>query len=144
MTNSYKFVKDLGLNTLSAYPYTGVQGNCKSSSGLFKIYSYASVTSCSDLENKLIGKPISVSVDATNFSKYKYGAFDDCQTNVNYGALLIGATDATYKIKLSWGTSFGEDGTMRLIRQANICGICSQASYPIAQWYIHISYTLYL
>jgi len=63
--------------------------------------------SCNDLDNALAGRPISVAVDGSNFSSYRSGAFDDCGRNVNLGVLLVGGNDLFYRIKLSWGTSFG-------------------------------------
>lgn len=38
----------------------------------------------------LTGRPISVAVDATNWSTYKSGIFNNCKTSLNHGVLLVG------------------------------------------------------
>lgn len=55
----------------------------------------------------LKGRPIGVSVDATNWSPYKSGVFNNCKANLNHDVLLVGATDTFWKIKNSWSTSWG-------------------------------------
>jgi len=45
--------------------------------------------------------------------------------------LLVGATDVYYRLKNSWGTSWGELGYIRILKGNNVCGICLAASYPI-------------
>ena len=75
------------------------------------------------------GRPISVAVDASNWSSYASGVFNDCDSFLNHGVLLVGANDQYWRIKNSWGTSWGETGYMRLLK-GNTCGICSAASYP--------------
>ena len=46
-----------------------------------------------DLYNKLLGRPIAVSVDASKWSQYHSGIFNRCGTGVNHGALLVGVTN---------------------------------------------------
>jgi len=43
---------------------------------------------------------------------------------LNHGATLVGSSSKGYwKVKNSWGTTWGEQGFIR-IRKGNICGIC--------------------
>lgn len=73
--------------------------------------------------------PVSVAVDATNWSRYSSGVFNNCSTRLNHGVTLVGASDDYWRIKNSWSTSWGEQGFIRLSR-GNTCGICNMASYP--------------
>ena len=41
MVNSFNYVKDNGIVTEEEYPYTGVQGRCKISSGPFKVSGFS-------------------------------------------------------------------------------------------------------
>ena len=53
-------------------------------------------------------EPISVTVDASNWSSYRGGVLSSCGTKINHAVLLVGvAADGTWKIKNSWGTSWG-------------------------------------
>ena len=87
------------------------------------------VTSCAALDYALGGRPISVAVDGANFRNYRGGIFDQCGTNLSLAGLLVGGTDLYYKLKLSWGSLFGEYGYIRLLKTNNICGICQASSY---------------
>lgn len=49
---------------------------------------------------------------------------------MNAMALLVGVTEGNWKIKNSWGTSWGEGGYIRL-SPGNTCGVCSIGLYPI-------------
>jgi C1A family cysteine protease len=46
-------------------------------------------------------------VDATNWSKYSSGVFNDCANKINHSALLVGNVLGTWKLKNSWGTTWG-------------------------------------
>jgi hypothetical protein len=84
------------------------------------------------MESALLARPIPVAVDGQNFKSYTSGIFDNCQKNLSLAVLLVGATDQYYRIKLSWGVSFGEAGYMRLFRTGNsTCGICEAGTYPV-------------
>jgi len=131
MANTFNFVKAKGINTEQSYPYVARVQRCATSSGFFKIYGYSTVTSCSNLDSALGSRPISVAVDGTNFVNYRSGVFDNCGTNLTLAALLVGGTDLFYRLKVSWGTSWGEAGYIRLLKANNICGICQAASYPL-------------
>lgn len=64
-----------------------------------------------------------MAVDAGGWSTYKTGVFNNCKTNINHAVLLVGIVGGNWKIKNSWGTSWGESGFMRLA-SGNTCGIC--------------------
>lgn len=75
----------------------------------------------------IAGRPISVTVDATNWSKYSSGVFNNCGSKINHAVLLVGIVDNNWKIKNSWGLRWGELGYMR-IASGNTCAICSLSS----------------
>lgn len=129
MDNAFKFIKDKGIVLESEYPYKGVKQTCSKPTGDFKISGFTDIKNCNDLATALTGRPISVAVDASNWSGYKSGIFNNCKTSLNHGVTLFGVTDQYWRIKNSWGISWGESGTIRLAR-GNTCGICNVASYP--------------
>lgn len=71
------------------------------------------------------------------FQLYKRGVLDSafCGTNLDHGVLIVGyGTEAGldyWKVKNSWGPTWGEEGYVRMVRGKDICGITKQASYPI-------------
>lgn len=129
MTNAFKFVKDHGIVHEAEYPYKGVQGKCGKADGPFKVSGYTEITNCNDLANAIVSRVVSVAVDATNWSRYSSGVFNNCATRLNHGVTLTGVSDQAWTIKNSWGTSWGEKGYIRLAR-GNTCGVCNMASYP--------------
>lgn len=82
------------------------------------------------METNLLRQPLSVAVDGRNMVNYKSGIFSNCGTNLSVAAVLVGATDGTYTLKFSWGVGWGEAGYIRLLRNGNVCGVCSTYSYP--------------
>ena len=129
MTSAFKYVRDKGIVHEDEYPYRAVRQTCKQDSGAFKISQYTEVTNCNDLVNAIQARPVSVAVDATNWSRYSSGVFNNCSNRLNHGVTLTGVTDDYWRIKNSWAASWGENGFIRLSR-GNTCGICNMASYP--------------
>jgi C1A family cysteine protease len=146
MDYAFKYIMANGLCTWTAYPYTGVRGTCKSSSCTMSTYSkitgYSDVadTPANDdnLGNAVDIEPTSVAVEADQaaWQNYQSGVMcQTCGTNLDHGVLLVGyGTSSTqgdyWKIKNSWGTSWGESGYILMCRGKNECGVNTQASYP--------------
>jgi len=155
MDNAFKWVKSNGgLCTESAYPYTsgttGQNGNCQSHTACdnkkLALTGYTDVQTNSDaaLMSALDLHPVSVAIQANQpaFQLYKSGVLKDtCGANLDHGVLAVGyGTDATagdfYKVKNSWGASWGEAGYIRIARGnynsgKGQCGILSgPPSYP--------------
>ena len=125
-----KFIRDRGIVETSSYPYQGYQGYCRMNGGSFRVSSYGSVTGCSNMQNALNSQPLSVCVDASNWSRYSSGIFSYCGNSINHAVLLVGYTSTYWKIKNSWGPSWGESGFIRLA-QGNTCGMCGyEAVWP--------------
>lgn len=130
MDNAFRYVKDHGITGEQAYPYVAKKETCQVKQGEFKISGHTDVAkSCTNLANDVTGRPISVAVDAANWSPYKSGVFSGCGTSLDHGVLLVGVTDQYWRVKNSWTAGWGEQGFIRLAR-GNTCGICNQASYP--------------
>jgi C1A family cysteine protease len=67
-----------------------------------------------------------VAVDATNWSRYSGGVFSNCGTSLNHAVLGVGFdSTGNWKIRNSWGTSWGEKGFIRLA-PGNTCGVISE------------------
>lgn len=129
-SSALSYVKDHGLSSESEYPYKGVTGTCHKQGGTFKISSVASASGCTGLQNAIQGRPVSVTVDASNWSKYSGGVMTSCGTSINHAVLLVGIVSGDWKIKNSWGTGWGEHGFIRL-GPGSTCGVCQHAGcYP--------------
>jgi hypothetical protein len=126
----------------ASYPYKGVDGSCRQCTPVAKISSYQDVTPNNEnaLMQALVKNPVSVAVEADTsvFQFYHSGVLDNkgCGTNLDHGITLTAwGTDAGkdyWKVKNSWGTSWGEAGYIRMVRNKNQCGISMMASYPVA------------
>lgn len=69
---------------------------------------------------------MSVAVDASNWSQYRGGIFNNCNKSLNHAVLAIGYyADGTWLIKNSWG-SWGENGNIRLAA-GDTCGVTQDA-----------------
>lgn len=121
------YVKDHGVASESSYPYTAKTGSCKTNTGDFKIAGVTTVKGCTQVQTAIQSHPIGVSADATNWSRYSSGIFNNCGRNLNHDILLVGYTSSYYTIKNSWGTTWGEKGFIRLA-PGNTCGICDDLS----------------
>jgi len=129
MDNAFKFVKDHGIVLESEYAYKAVKGTCQKTGGDFKISGYTDIKDCNTLATALAKWPVSIAVDATNWSSYKSGVFKNCSNKLNHGVTLVGVSGQGWKVKNSWGTSWGESGFITLA-VGNTCGMCNMASYP--------------
>merc|ERR1711907_730229 len=88
-------------------------------------------------------QPVSVAIEADKsaFQLYRGGVLDNsaCGTQLDHGVLLVGyGTDGKdyWKVKNSWGATWGESGYIRLQRGkggAGECGLLQSASYPVVQ-----------
>ena len=101
------YVKDKGIASTSSYPYTAKTQTCKMDGGDFKIKSVQSAKGCSGIQTAIQSRPIGVSVDANKWNKYKSGIFNDCNHSLDHDVLLVGVSDTYWKIKNSWGKSWG-------------------------------------
>jgi len=159
MDNAFSWVETHGIASLAIYPYTstaGTRGTCSASkrnAAAVTITGYRDVASEDEvaLKHAVAQQPVSVAIEADKsvFQLYSSGVLDSssCGTNLDHGVLIVGyGNDPTtgldyWKVKNSWGTSWGEDGYIRMSRGVNQCGIATEPSYPIGAQAYTISTT---
>jgi len=135
------FAYEEGVNVCSesSYPYTARDGSCKASSCTTAIpqggiTGYKTVSqSTSSLKSAIQQGPVSVAIEADqmSFQLYNGGTITSgCGTNLDHGVLAVGYGDSYFKVKNSWGASWGMNGYVQISTSGNTCGIHSDASYP--------------
>jgi len=135
MENAFTWIaQNNGICSDEDYPYVSgttmdegyCDTSCKNVPGT-DVFDYIDVAPSSDsaMMNALLEQPISVGIEADQreFQLYKSGVFTGtCGTDIDHGVVLVGyGTDEesgldNYKIKNSWGKSWGEEGYMRMGR----------------------------
>merc|ERR1711937_235826 len=83
--------------------------------------------------------PVSVAVDALRFQLYGKGILKGlCGASLDHGVLVVGygveSGTKYWKVKNSWGKSWGENGYIRLLKGksgSGECGIRKSASFPL-------------
>ncbi|XP_072375485.1 cathepsin L-like proteinase [Diabrotica undecimpunctata] len=139
---AYNYIKDNGLCLDSDYEYEGKDGQCKQCEPVVKnIKGYQSIDQTEEALKEAVGTagPVSVAICANfNWQLYGGGIFDHslCSSDVlNHTVLTVGYAEENGKefwiLKNSWGTSWGEDGYIRLVRGKAQCGIDQLANYPL-------------
>ena len=88
------YVKDRGITTTAKYAYTAKTQSCQADGGSFRITSVLTAKGCPGVQTAIQSRPIGVSADATNWSKYASGVFSNCATSLNHDILLVGANDS--------------------------------------------------
>jgi C1A family cysteine protease len=145
MDHAFSWVAENGICGETAYPYTsggGLTGKCRTT----KCTPVATVTGHTDVPTKnedalkqaVAQQPVSVAIEADKaaFQLYRGGVLSNsgCGTKLDHGVLVVGyGTDGGkdyWKVKNSWGPTWGEKGYVRLARGMNECGVAMQPSYP--------------
>lgn len=151
MDNSFTWIKSNGGLCLDVdYPFasasTGTSGTCETTCTLYPEYTPVSFTdvtqgSVSDLQDAVFRQPVSIAIQANQLGikQYKSGVYTGiCGQHLDHGCLAVGyGTDTTstpvdyWKVKNSWGTSWGEAGYIRIEKSdADRCGVLDLPSYP--------------
>jgi len=153
MVKSYKYIIKNGVMKNEDYGYRTelnseprcklVYSNCKYDPDkvVQRIKGYVNIQKGSedDLLNAVSMRPVSAAVDAHHrpFKLYRSGVFElaSCTTHLTHGLLVVGYGEDDgkkyWKVKNSWGTTWGDGGYGHVIRGKNMCAIGNWANYPM-------------
>ena len=136
MDYAFTYLSSNAFCTEDQYPYKALYGTCTVSNctGGPNDKAYTDIPEGDEdaLVAELLNGPISVAVDADPWTFYKHGILKHCEANVNHGVTLVAVNseEGYLKIRNSWGSSWGENGYIRVILGKNACGIANIASVP--------------
>jgi len=138
---AYDYVRKAGgIELESDYPYSAYYGNsglCKSTSTKYKIGVTSYSTFTRGAESSIASHvkstgPVSICIDASTWNSYTGGVMSSCGMNVNHAVQAVGVDDSStgyWKVRNSWGASWGEAGFIRLKYGQNTCNVAYRASY---------------
>jgi C1A family cysteine protease len=130
-----------GISQDSDYPYTsynGVTGVCSADSSDFVIGigsgGFTTINGESSMASYVQSTgPLSVCLDANNWNSYTGGVMSVCGQSVDHCVQAVGVdtsgSDPYWKVRNSWGTSWGESGFIRLAYGQNTCDITNDPTY---------------
>jgi len=141
-----------GLCSEAAYPYKAWVYNCLTScakESTIASYKYVAENDEDALKAAVAQQPVSVAIEADqSIQFYSLGVFSgSCGTALDHAVLVVGYGNIGllygylpgsdyWKVKNSWGTSWGMQGYIWLPRNFQApygqCGIAMEPSYPIA------------
>jgi xylem cysteine proteinase len=138
-SQALSYYKSKGICKDSEYTYTARKGSCQSSK--CKHSGINSVASCQDsgggVTKALAGNMVSICIDAggLDFMFYKSGSFMpgvNCNHHsVNHAVLAVSASGGNYRVKNSWGSSWGSGGYFTMPAGTNCLGVNQNPSvYP--------------
>jgi cathepsin L len=149
MDDAFTYVKSNGgITTEGQYPYTsgttGKTGSCITSGYTNNAnvapqsYTDVQTNSVSALMSAVAQQPVSIAIQANQpaFQSYSSGVLTGrCGQNLDHGVLAVGYGTQNgvdyWKVKNSWGDSWGEAGYILIERSsADLCGVLDAPSYP--------------
>jgi len=145
MDTAFWYVIDNGITSEAMYPYTAKDQTCKyqPSQKVYQIASCAEVTAnkTASLVEAIVNQPVAVAVEADQlgFQLYKRGVFSgSCGTDLDHGVLAVGygTLDGKdyWKVKNSWGGSWGNAGYIYILKTGDgpgQCGIQMENAVPL-------------
>lgn len=147
IVGAFQYISDyqsIHVMKASDYPYTGTKGRCQydSSKAVYALTGYTQLDSEANIVKYVLQLgPGGVTIDGSqpSFQLYSSGIYNDAacsSTNVNHALGIVGwGTESAvdyWILKNSFGTSWGESGYIRLLKNGqNFCGITVAASCAI-------------
>lgn len=152
MDNAFSWIHEKGgLCTEDSYPYVSESGETEQCETTCDLVPDSHIQSWVDVDSNdqammaaVAQQPVSIAIEADqkDFQFYKSGVLtSDCGTTLDHGVLVIGYGTEEYEeyylVKNSWGTSWGDEGYIKLGRGPQYndgqgqCGMLLQASYPV-------------
>nr|GLL28907.1 ervatamin-B-like [Ipomoea trifida] len=147
ITEAFQSIQEIGgLVSESEYPYQGSQSMSCNNQGS----PVASITGFNEVEQgesallqAVTNQPVSVgiTIGGMAFQHYSTGVFNgECGSGFHHAVTVVGygtsqEGEKYWLIKNSWGTSWGEEGYMRMARdtsEGGLCGLATRAAYPTA------------
>jgi C1A family cysteine protease len=137
--HAYNYVNRAGgIETESDYPYTsytGKTGTCTATSSKYviSVKGYKTISGESNMASYVQSTgPLSVCLDASSWNSYTGGIMSVCGKSVDHCVQAVGVYPTTggyWKVRNSWGTSWGESGYIRLAYGQNTCDITNDPTY---------------
>lgn len=137
--NAYNYVKKAGgLETEANYPYSAFNGksgscNAKSSLEVVTVSGYHTIKGESSMASYVQKTgPLSVCVCAASWNSYNGGIMSTCGKRIDHCVQAVGVQASSggyWKVRNSWGTSWGENGYIRLAYGQDTCGITNDPTY---------------
>jgi len=144
MDAAFGWAKGQAICTEQSYPYHASKGSCSSSGcvvGLHKgqVTGHKDVAlipglipaSIGSMKTAVAQQPVSVAIQANQgvFQHYTGGVITSgCGSQLDHGVLVVGYEGNDWKVKNSWGATWGDNGYVRI--QGSQCGILREPSYP--------------
>lgn len=152
MDNAFSWIqKNGGLCSEETYPYISQTGQTEACQTDCSVVPKSQIQSWVDVEptdqalmTAIAQQPVSIAIEADqrDFQLYESGVFTGkCGTTLDHGVLVVGYgtenNNDFYLVKNSWGTTWGDQGYIKLGRGPQYnngqgqCGILLEASYPV-------------
>jgi len=140
MTKAYAYIQKNGISLENVYGYSGTQGVCQRNVATTKPIRGFRVVRPTELSmlQAVRNGPVSVGIEVDNlFRFYKSGVYNGgtCARRLNHAVNIVGFgienRQQYWIVRNSWGTDWGDQGYIKMIRNRNICGINNMASHPV-------------
>eukprot|EP00301_Raphidiophrys_heterophryoidea_P005268 c12233_g1_i1.p1 GENE.c12233_g1_i1~~c12233_g1_i1.p1 ORF type:complete len:342 (-),score=86.54 c12233_g1_i1:99-1082(-) len=141
MDSAFEFViSNKGICSEASYPYTATDhDSCQSCASVATISKYSDVAQSEDaLQQAVAQQPVAIAIEADQsaFQFYSSGVLTGtCGQNLDHGVLAVGYGTlngvAYWKVKNSWGSTWGAEGFILIERGTDECGIHNAASFPV-------------